>query len=568
MAATQAHGDSCHVGSFGTSLLKPLVDLLLEPSEEEQQRRLALRGVTDSSFAPALRRSSLLCRRGAKLYPRSSELAVSFNGGKDACVVLYLWLASIAAAAAHNASEEDTLPAKQTVIFFDSPNEFESVRSFVAWVVQQLGLQMMVVEAKSFRQGMADLVDGGLRAVVMGQRRADPWMDKIDVFSPSDDGWPAFMRINPIIDWSYSHIWAFLRCFGLPYCSLYDEGYTSLGSMESTQKNPALLRPDGSYGAAHTLLDGSLERTGRVQPHAVKAEVNGASASNHIAKSCSPLSKLILPCSPALRAFKSAAVSPSPRTAGIVVIGNEVLLGKVHDENAHYLSKQLHSCGVLVKSIEVIPDEVEAIARCVRRMASRCDFVFTSGGSGPTHDDVTMAGVAAAFDCHLIEDHRFYAMLVGHAQGSDREVSCRKMATVPEGATVEWPDDGNPWPLVVMRNVYMFAGMPSVFRTMFERASRDGRFTGSRHWVACSLWLDADEMEVADSLQRTVDAFLSVEIGSYPALHCDDAENSAARRERLSISFEAFDPTQLQAAEQHFLDSLPPGILVRRCPEV
>eukprot|EP00440_Ansanella_granifera_P013439 gb/GFBE01014603.1/.p1 GENE.gb/GFBE01014603.1/~~gb/GFBE01014603.1/.p1 ORF type:complete len:284 (+),score=45.40 gb/GFBE01014603.1/:1-852(+) len=256
--------DSCAVGSFGSPALQKLVSVLREKDEEAQRQLLRDLGVTDETFVPVLRRSCMLCRRGAQLYPRSQELAVSFNGGKDACVVLYLWLASIAAmATAEEAEAEDNEPRCQQVIFFDSPDEFDSVRTFVKWVVRELGLKMVVVEAKSFRRGMEDLVAGGLRSVVMGQRRGDPWMDRVDAFSPSDDGWPAFMRINPIIDWSYSHIWAFLRVFELPYCHLYDEGYTSLGSVDSTRKNPALLRPDGSYAPAYEMTDGSLERAGR-----------------------------------------------------------------------------------------------------------------------------------------------------------------------------------------------------------------------------------------------------------------------------------------------------------------
>ena len=77
------------------------------------------------------------------------------------------------------------------------------------------------VESSSFKRGMGDLVDGGLKAVVMGQRRGDPWTEKVDAFSPSDPGWPAFMRANPILEWSYCNVWTFLRAFDLPYCILY-----------------------------------------------------------------------------------------------------------------------------------------------------------------------------------------------------------------------------------------------------------------------------------------------------------------------------------------------------------
>mmetsp|Transcript_69634 Transcript_69634/g.123269 ORF Transcript_69634/g.123269 Transcript_69634/m.123269 type:complete len:564 (+) Transcript_69634:83-1774(+) len=546
--AYRAEPEGCSVGSFKTQPLEKLVAVLKEKDAKAQQQQLRDLGVTDESFAPALARSSMLCQRGAALYPRSDEIAVSFNGGKDACVVLYLWLASLAAKAAEAGSD-----GPPQAIFFDSPDEFAEVRCFVKWVVETLGLKMVLVESKSFRLGMEDLVAGGLRAVVMGQRRGDPWMDKVDAFSPSDNNWPAFMRMNPIIDWNYSYIWVFLRTFGLPYCDLYDQGYTSLGSVASTKQNPSLLRPDGSFAPAYELSDWSMERAGR----------DSGKAENGKAKPERQTSEAAGYTSPTLRAFKSAASNPMPQTAGIAVLGNEILTGKVHDANAHFLCGQLHSLGVVVKSVEFVADDVDAIARCIKNLSSRCDFVFASGGLGPTHDDVTMAGIAEAFDVSLTENQRLFALLASKSGGSessrgDRTLACKKMAQLPEGATVEWPEDGNPWPIVSMRNVFIFAGNPPVFRSMYERAAGDGRFKGARHWVSLTLWLDADEEDVLEALQRTVEYFPFVEIGSYPST---SAEAEANRRRRLSITFEAFDEEQVAAARRHLKEGLPAGIL-------
>lgn len=276
--------DSCAIGRFnqGSDPFSELVSVLSETNAEVQAERLRSLGVTDGSFASALRRSCSVCQRGALLYPRTEELAVSFNGGKDACAVLYLWLASVAVLE-KKATAKDLPVVPQQVIFFDSPDEFTSVRSFVSWVIQRLGLKSIVLKEHSFKKGMEDLVSNGLRAVVMGQRRGDPWTDRMDVFSPSDDGWPPFMRINPILDWTYSQIWDFLRVFGLPYCNLYNEGYTSLGTVQSTAKNPALLRPNGSYAPAYELVDGSLERSGRDVKNGgpVKAVANVNEAPDH-----------------------------------------------------------------------------------------------------------------------------------------------------------------------------------------------------------------------------------------------------------------------------------------------
>lgn len=192
------------------------------------------------------------------LYPHVGELTVSFNGGKDACVVLYLWLAVLLAM-------DEELPETPQVIFFDSGDEFSKVKRFVTWVVRSLDLEMITLQHQSFRLGMESLVANNVKAVVMGQRSVDPWMAGVDAFTPSTDGWPAFMRINPIMKWSYHHVWAFLRQFGFPYCELYDQGYTSLGGVGDTLPNPALRRPDGSFAPAFELEDGSLERDGRTK---------------------------------------------------------------------------------------------------------------------------------------------------------------------------------------------------------------------------------------------------------------------------------------------------------------
>lgn len=251
------------VGHFSALSMPRLASLVGEQDEKMVRRRLREElGVCDDSFAESLLRSFSICRRGALLYPTSGELALSFNGGKDACVVLYLWLASLIATQQHGAIEDVQL----RVVFFDSSDEFIAVQRFVQWVVRSLNLVIVTFVQRSFKDGMSELVSDGVRAMVMGQRRGDPWTADVDAFSPSSDGWPAFMRINPIIDWSYVHVWTFLRAFALPYCTLYDEGYTSLGSVNTTVQNPALKRGDGSFAPAWELQDESLERNSRRSP--------------------------------------------------------------------------------------------------------------------------------------------------------------------------------------------------------------------------------------------------------------------------------------------------------------
>ena len=151
--------------------------------------------------------------------------------------------------------------------------------------------------------------------------------------------------------------------------------------------------------------------------------------------------------------------------SALVVIGNEILSGKIVDTNTPFLIAELRSLGVELAEIAVVPDEVARIAEAVARVASRSEHVFTSGGVGPTHDDVTMEGVAAAFAVPVIRHPRLEALLRGYydAQKLPLEEANLRMADVPEGATLlEGPDLR--WPVVAMRNVYVLPGIPEIFR--------------------------------------------------------------------------------------------------------
>ena len=118
--------------------------------------------------------------------------------------------------------------------------------------------------AKHAKKGLEQMEKEGFKAVLMGQRRSDPYGADLEHFSPCSKGWPQIVRVNPILDWSYSTIWGFLRGCGLEYCKLYDEGYTSLGSKASTKKNPKLLSETGHSRPAHELQGGDIyERVSR-----------------------------------------------------------------------------------------------------------------------------------------------------------------------------------------------------------------------------------------------------------------------------------------------------------------
>jgi len=120
--------------------------------------------------------------------------------------------------------------------------------------------------SSDFKREVGRLIDEeGVKAIIMGNRRTDPWSENLQPFTESSEGWPRFMRIFPILDWDYCDVWKFLRSLDLPYCSLYDEGFTSIGEQHNSQPNPR-LRVDETeeYRPAYELTDGSLERLSRI----------------------------------------------------------------------------------------------------------------------------------------------------------------------------------------------------------------------------------------------------------------------------------------------------------------
>lgn len=209
-------------------------------------------------------RTALRVLEGAVRLYTPARLAVAFNGGKDATVVMHLTRAVIA----KYAQEHNVQPFCHC-LYLLSGSDFPAVDAFVRQQVAACRLHIVEVDA-AFKDGIHLFTkDRDMCAFVMGTRRDDPHGSHMEHFEPSTPGWPNFMRVNPILTWQYHHVWAFLKKFRLPYCHLYDQGYTSIGSVETTKPNPALsvVGEDGqvSYLPAWQLEDASLEREGRLK---------------------------------------------------------------------------------------------------------------------------------------------------------------------------------------------------------------------------------------------------------------------------------------------------------------
>ena len=127
-------------------------------------------------------------------------------------------------------------------VHFVKDNEFDEIKSFREAIEQTYGIQVQLFSA-DFKGEVQRLIDEqGIKAIIMGNRRTDPYSTDLTAICKSSAGWPEFTRIFPILDWCYSDVWKFLRQNKLAYCSLYDEGYTSLGEKHNTQKNPYLKK--------------------------------------------------------------------------------------------------------------------------------------------------------------------------------------------------------------------------------------------------------------------------------------------------------------------------------------
>jgi molybdenum cofactor synthesis domain-containing protein len=197
-------------------------------------------------------------------------------------------------------------------------------------------------------------------------------------------------------------------------------------------------------------------------------------------------------------------------TAAVIIIGREILTGKFADENGPFFIRELRSLGVDLQRLAMVDDHVDAIAEEVRRCSSTADHVFTTGGVGPTHDDVTLESVAAAFGVGMVLSAPLLELMASY--GIEPNAANRRMATLPEGS--ELVSDGpNAFPVVRCRNVWVLPGVPSLVRKKFAiiapHLAGTPLHTGRLH-------LAVHETDIAEQLTALAAAHPEVEIGSYP----------------------------------------------------
>jgi FAD synthetase len=238
------------------------------------------------------------------------------------------------------------------------------------------------------------------------------------------------------------------------------------------------------------------------------------------------------------------------KTAGIIVIGNEILSGKVVDTNSPYLCQELRGLGVDVRRIAVVPDEITVIAADVATFSHTFDYVFTTGGVGPTHDDVTIEAVARGLQRLVIVHPDLDALLQKY--WADRPSAARqKMASVPAGAQLLM-EPSLPIPVLLVENVYIFPGIPQLFRRKFDSIKE--RFRDMPYYARL-VYVTARESSFSHLLDTLVDEFPALMLGSYPEVKNPDY--------RVKLTLESKDPTYLARAYDRLLALLPPHYICR-----
>ncbi len=238
------------------------------------------------------------------------------------------------------------------------------------------------------------------------------------------------------------------------------------------------------------------------------------------------------------------------RTAAALVIGNELLSGKIQDQNILVLARTLRSVGVLLKRVVMVLDDKDTIAAEVTALANAHDVVFTSGGVGPTHDDVTISAVAQAFGVGVVESNEI-ATLLKNYYGSKITAGHLAMAKVPEGAKLSASVE-NVWPAIIKENVWVLPGVPQVFAMKMPLVTKALEL-GFR-FVSLSLCTTLDEGNLKERLDAVVEAHPGVDIGSYPTW--EDP------RYRTKLTFDGVDPTAVKTARDAMAAALPPESLV------
>ena len=238
------------------------------------------------------------------------------------------------------------------------------------------------------------------------------------------------------------------------------------------------------------------------------------------------------------------------KTAGIIIIGNEVLSGKTQDINSTFLCRELRLLGVDVQRVTVIPDDRDLIGRTAARFSAKWDLVFTTGGVGPTHDDVTIEGIALGFGVEAVIHPRLERRLLAR-YGDDLNPARLRMAMVPEGAEL-LGGEALFAPVVRMKNVYVFAGVPRILQDRFNAIKE--RFREAPYHLT-NIYIRDGGGAIAGTLNDLLERFPEIMLGSYPVLDNPDY--------KVKVTVESKSGEYLEKAVTCLLENLPESTVLR-----
>lgn len=211
----------------------------------------------------------------------------------------------------------------------------------------------------------------------------------------------------------------------------------------------------------------------------------------------------------------SPDTTPATVTAAMLIIGNEILSGRTKDKNVGYIAEELTAMGIRLSEVRVVRDDEAAIIEAVTVLSDRYTYVFTSGGIGPTHDDITADCVAKAFGVPIGHHPEAMAILTKHYEetGNPFTEARKRMARIPEGASLI-PNPVSKAPGFQMENVFVMAGIPMIMQVMMDGLA--GRLKGGRKMLSATVSCEMGEGQLAEGLGTLQAAHPDVSIGSYP----------------------------------------------------
>ncbi|AGC45806.1 molybdopterin-binding domain-containing protein [Myxococcus stipitatus DSM 14675] len=239
--------------------------------------------------------------------------------------------------------------------------------------------------------------------------------------------------------------------------------------------------------------------------------------------------------------------------AAAIIIGNEVLTAKVQDQNGPHLIKRLREVGIPLRSVETILDDVDAIVDAMSRARQKARYVFTSGGIGPTHDDVTVRAVALALGKPVVRLPEMVSLIEARAPGGKVTAEGMRLADAPEGAVL-LPQAGTWFPVLTVGDIFLLPGVPQLFRMQLETVL--ARLSGTPV-VLHNLFLGLGESEIAAVLDAVALSMPHVAIGSYP-------EFDPTKDYRVKITIECADRGPVEEAVARIVGGLPEGAVLRR----